>query len=221
MPRGKATRRFDQDYTDWEFGKWTAVRKGERKHHWLCRCVCGTEREIAISSLVDGRSTACGCDRAEKTTRRFTTHGFSKTRVYRIYHAMCRRCNSPSVFGYEHYGGRGIKVCERWSDFTNFLEDMGHPPEGYSIDRIDNDGDYEPSNCRWSSKTEQMNNRRSSSVSITMNGVTHSLGQWCKLLGVNYMTMRWRIECKKMDPVEALQTPVNGSGKKKLDPRGR
>ena len=108
----------------------------------------------------------------------------SKTKIYKVWHGMKRRCYDAKEQTYQNYGGRGIKVCERWHSFENFYADMGDRPDGYEIDRIDNNGDYEPSNCRWASRKEQFKNKRNT-VFMTKDGVTKPLIEWAEDLGIN------------------------------------
>ena len=146
------------------FGRWTVVREGEKKDNrvaWLCKCDCGTERTVITRQLVKGLSKSCGCYMKDRITK----HGHNKvtgsSSEYNSWHQMKQRCLNPNDKRYDDYGGRGIKICERWLDFNNFLEDMGvKPSPKHSIDRIDVDGDYEPSNCKWSDDYEQQRNIR-------------------------------------------------------------
>lgn len=135
------------------------------------------------------------------------THGLFRTRIWRIHHYMMSRCNTPSDQAYKNYGGRGIRVCERWRDVTLFFEDMGEPPDGCSIDRINNDGNYEPGNCRWATKKEQLNNRRNNRI-VEAFGKSQTLHQWAEEYGIKPRTLDNRLFRANMDPEEALNAPL-------------
>lgn len=164
-----------------------------KKSRWLCKCDCGTEKVFDGSSLMSGNTVSCGCFARERLGKLSATHGMTETRVYRIWQAMLTRCRNKNTVNYENYGGRGISVCERWLSFENFLSDMGEPETGQSIDRIDNDGNYEPNNCRWATREMQSKNKRSNRV-LTLNGDSKTLSEWAKQLGIDQASLRERLE---------------------------
>lgn len=127
---------------------------------WLCVCDCGNKTRVSTGDLNKGNSTSCGCLRRERTSEVSLTHGMSKSSTYGTWREMLQRCNNPNNQDFQHYGGRGIEVCGRWKKFENFLEDMGIRPEGLSLDRRNNNGNYELSNCRWATIEMQVQNRR-------------------------------------------------------------
>lgn len=162
-----------------------------------CLCDCGRRKRVYIKSLTSGKTSSCGCLAIERTRQFHTIHGESiknnKSPEYRTWSGILSRCLNKSNPGYKRYGGRGIIVCERWMDsFSNFLLDMGRKPIGCSIDRIDNDGNYEPSNCRWSNSKEQSNNTSANHI-IEFNGTKKTIQQWAEYYGMNHYTLRRRI----------------------------
>lgn len=181
-----------------------AANKPDGTAAWKCLCDCGEVREISGTSLRAGRNRSCGCASPRFTTERTTTHGQSRTRTYRIWQGMRRRC-SEAAKGKDRrlYFDRGIRVCERWEDFECFLSDMGHAPTGSSIDRKDGKGDYDPGNCRWATPQEQANNVRTNSL-VTHAGRTQSVAMWATEVGIKANTLLYRLR-RGMSPARAIQ----------------
>lgn len=145
-------------------------------HFWKCLCDCGNTKIVrGLSDLKNGKTVSCGCVRLKNSYVNTLTHGRTKTKEYRSWSSMKKRCYTPSTFKFEEYGGRGIKVCDRWKhSFENFLEDMGECPENFTLDRKSVDGNYYPDNCRWADLSTQAYNQRKSKRNTTGKvGVTY------------------------------------------------
>lgn len=198
-----------KDITGQRFGRLVALmpnHTGPRGTHWKCECDCGTIIVRRIGFLTSGDVKSCGCLKIEAaiaTGHANRKHGQTKTRFYGVWSAMIRRCYNNHTRHYPHYGGRGIKVCKRWRKFENFMADMGTNPPGLTLDRIDNDGDYSPGNCRWTTRAEQARNTRKA-LRVTFNGETLPLKTWAERLEQNYYTLRGRIFLRGMAPEAAF-----------------
>lgn len=174
---------------------------------WLCRCECGKELVTRGARLRQGGAKSCGCISIEAATKRLRTHGLSYAGEHNVWSHMKSRCYNPGDKRFEHYGGRGISVCPRWRDsFENFIEDMGRRSTGMTLDRIDVNGNYEPSNCRWATMRTQQRNR-SNTVMLSVDGESRPLVEWAERFGIGVPTVRLRLK-KGMTPKDALTTPV-------------
>lgn len=178
-----------KDQTGKVYGRLTAIRMGEPspsgRIRWVCKCECGNEVIVQSSSL--GRGTlSCGCLQKERTADSARTHGMTGTKEFMAWVDMRRRCYNPKYKFFARYGGRGIIVCERWKEsFENFFADMGLcPPDKYAVGRIDNNGNYEPSNCRWENRDEEMNNT-SRNRYFEYEGRIQTGTQWARELGLD------------------------------------
>lgn len=178
---------------------------------WLCECECGTLKTVRGNSLRAGTTQSCGCSHKEKGKKCHYKHGMCNSKTYRAWASMKRRCYRQDDHHYGCYGGRGIKVCERWlNSFENFVCDMGECPEGFSLDRIDVNGDYEPSNCRWTDIYTQSNNKRNN-VYLEYKGERKTISVWAKELRINRNTLYSRIHQYKWDIEKAFS--VQGGSK--------
>jgi len=185
------------ELTGQKFGRLTVIRRVESNKkgntQWLCLCDCSNETIAVGYTLKNGRKKSCGCLQRERTGKAATIHGMYGTRLHKTWLGMKERCNNPNYKDYHNYGGRGITYQEEWEEFQPFYD--WAMSNGYSdkltIDRIDVNGNYEPSNCRWADKKTQGNNTRVNRI-ITIDGVSKTLTQWSDETGVNFRTIWWR-----------------------------
>lgn len=204
-------RRINLKYGD-IFGRLTVIEKdAEKSGHdvfWKCRCKCGNIVSIRSSHLANDKTKSCGCYRVEKTIKRHKTHGHCGESIHNVWMEMGNRCNNVNCKAYKDYGGRGIKVCDEWlSSFENFYEwaiANGYK-KGLTIDRIDNNGNYEPDNCRWITHRENCWNRRNT-LYIMYKGITKPLPQWCYELGLSYSKTRQRLKVLHWSVERAFET---------------
>lgn len=174
-----------KDLTNQPFGRLVARSRAENsqrgKARWNCECSCGNWCVVSGDNLRNSHTQSCGCW-ADEASR---THGRSGSRLYRVWQAMISRCESPKASGYQNYGGKGIRVCERWrASFVAFMEDMGQPPApGLTIERKNGKGNYEPNNCRWATRKEQARNISFNRL-LTFQGQTKVAAEWAELMGL-------------------------------------
>lgn len=206
------------DLTGQQFGRLTVLSEASPRHspngdchrYWLCRCVCETEKEISQSTLRQGKVVSCGCywDELKPNHR----HGKCKTPEYHVWLTMKARCGNPNADAYPRYGGRGIRVCARWMKFENFISDMGERPSAsHSVERKDNDGDYEPGNCIWASKAVQSRNRCTNQI-LEHGGESLTVADWALRLGVSATTLYGRL--RRGWSVERVLTEMPNEGPK-------
>lgn len=177
------------DISNTKFGYLTAINVNRvaksRAILWNCVCSCGNKCVVSTNNLRNGHTQSCGCYLKERCSEMNSTHGKSKIKEYYVWKTMKSRCKNKSNGSYKNYGARGIMVCERWDNsFENFINDMGlRPSDKHSIDRIDNDGNYEPSNCRWADIFEQAGKKRSNKV-LEFNGEIMILEDWARKFNI-------------------------------------
>ena len=189
-----------KDLTGMQFGRLTALEKiGDKyPYKWRCRCSCGNETIVAGGNLRNGHTLSCGCLMRERAANVNKTHGETGSRLYHIWVSMKRRCLNPSVKSYSAYGGRGITVCKEWLNYEPFRDwalANGYA-EDLTIDRIDNNGGYEPRNCRWATYLQQGNNKRDNHF-ISFCGEVYTLLEWSRILGIHRSTLFNRLKKSK------------------------
>lgn len=186
-----------------EYGK---DKYGHKK--FLCICDCGEETIVLKSQLTSGKTGSCGCYQKDRARETQFKHGMAKTAIYQIWKGIIQRCTNPKSKSYNNYGGRGIAICSDWigeSGFENFYEwSMSHGyKEKLTIDRIDNNSDYCPQNCRWVSRDVQANNKRNN-ILINHNGICKTVSEWSKITGINDRKIRQRIKKLNWDMERAI-----------------
>jgi hypothetical protein len=170
-----------------------AGQSNSNKTKWKCMCSCGNSCVVLSASLKEGRTRSCGCYHIKVTGDRFRKHGQCDLPEYNVWMSMRSRCNNPNNKEFRNYGGRGIKVCDRWSDFDAFLSDMGaRPSPKHSIDRLNNSLGYSLHNCEWVLPKKQANNRRNTH-SFTYGNQTKTLSEWAACTGIKHATLYYRL----------------------------
>ena len=173
------------DITGNKYGEWL-VLKYHGSSNWLCKCSCGTIRELKTGTLKSGHSSSCGCKKRK--------HGYDGTKIYRLWSHMKERCYSEKHKSFNHYGGRGITVCDEWLEAKNFIDwafKNGYE-EGLTLDRIDVNGNYEPSNCRFITNKEQQRNKRNSRF-LEIEGQVKTVSEWAEICGLDRHTILFRM----------------------------
>jgi len=200
-----------------QFARWTVLGPGPDGTNHLgrpiptshVRCIDGNEAVVPNGQLRSGHSRSCGCLRHDLAIILNTTHGHAganrHSRIYSVWAGMIQRTTDRAYNQFQDYGGRGVSVCERWRTFDNFLEDMGPGKIGWTIERINNDGNYELANCLWATRAHQGRNKRTNRI-LTVRGITACLVDLCERFGVPYSRIKYRLD-KDWSPERAFFTP--------------
>lgn len=198
------------------FDRLTVIREHDKRAKnknimWECKCFCGKYVIVSSSHLITGHTKSCGCLHKDNHTK----HSCHNLKKYHVWNGMMTRCYNPNSKNYLNYGGRGITVCDRWRESpANFIADMGECLDGYSIERIDVNGNYEPSNCKWANQLEQARNKRTNNF-IEFNGVSLCISGWCERLGIKRSTLNNRLTVMGWSIEKSLTTPVRAKLKNK------
>ena len=202
-----------KDITGRTVGRLTVLSRAKSaKDHstrWLCQCACGNTTIVRRQHLVNNATKSCGCLQREAVIRMSTTHNCRKDKLYQVWNTMVHRCHNPKYKGFHNYGARGITVCDEWrasvKTFIKWANKNGYR-EGLQIDRKNNDGNYEPANCRFTTRTQNQRNTRSNHL-LTLNGTTRCMSEWAEVTGINAATIRDRLR-RGWTEERALTTPV-------------
>ena len=201
-----------------KYGRFSVIEQmpsdDPRHKYFRCLCDCGREKIVREDHLKSGRSRSCGCLRSERAAetgkgfgerrkRHGHAAGFDTTPTYRTWQSMKARCLDRNHKHFKNYGGRGIKVCDAWMDFSAFLSDMGERPKGTTIERTDNSGNYEPGNCVWATSKQQSRNKRTSRT-IRAFGKNTTIAELAEEYGLTYNTLYARIVKADMSPEDAI-----------------
>ena len=207
------------DLTGKRFGNISVIRfdgykqfnDGRKRKKYYCKCDCGKEFSVMGGALTSGNTTSCGCKRYKFDNTKHITHGMTKSSLYRVWVNMKDRCNNSNCKAYKNYGGRGIKVCREWNESSEVFMDWavhnGYR-QGLTLDRVDVNGNYEPSNCRWETMKKQANNRRNNAT-IEFEGESHTVTEWSEIVNIHRDTITYRLK-QGWSVKDALTKPVKG-----------
>lgn len=201
------------DLTGQKFGRLTVIKRVEKQNktrsaYWLCQCECGNTTIVSSPNLKNKHAMSCDCLQQESRLTHSITHGLTKTRIYKIYLGMKKRCYNKNYFQFQYYGGKGIRICDEWlNNFKSFYDwsIANNYNDTLTIDRINSNGNYCPENCRWVDKYVQANNKKTNKL-ITYNNETHTMKEWSKITGLTYSTIQHRLD-RNWDIEKALTTP--------------
>ena len=212
-----------KDITGRVYGRLTVIDRVENDKHnqarWKCLCECGNYTVAVTSELNRGNVRSCGCLNREISKMVNSKHGFKYTRLYKVWGGIKKRCYNQNCKSYKNYGGKGITMCDEWkNDFKSFHDwafangyDENAEYMKCTIDRIDTNGNYEPSNCRWVDVKSQERNRKNN-IFITYKNETHCIGEWAEILGINYIALHQRIRKYGWSIERAFTEPINTKG---------
>lgn len=207
MSSSKHAKHFN-DITGMRFGRLVAIEFCKSTNKWVCQCDCSNVTSVASGSLRFGITKSCGCLYREMVKKAPLKHGLSHSGEYRTWLCMRQRCYNKNDGRYRDYGGRGIRVCQEWHKFENFFADMDpKPSSAHSIERLDNDGHYEPCNCIWATPKRQARNR-STNILISFNNETKLMIEWAEMIGIKYDTLKSRLRKNNWSVVRAITEPV-------------
>lgn len=198
-----------------KYGRLTVIadagKRGHNHQYVLCRCDCGVEKEIRLEHLSSGKIVSCGCHKQEMATKHGLCRRNNEHPLYNVWEGIIARCENPNSVGYKNYGGRGIKVCKEWHDAEKFIDwaILNGWQKGLTVNRINNDGNYEPDNCELTTMKVQARNKRSNHL-ITFNGKTQCLTDWAIELDISCLTLSKRINTMGWPIDRALTEPVKG-----------
>ena len=216
----KSKRAWREDLSGKIFAKLTVIKLSHRNSRghaiWLVKCECGTQKAVAGHMLKGQKQISCGCVRARNLITQNIKHGLSKSQIYYRWCGMIKRCRNPHCKQYPNYGGRGIAVCGRWLVFENFLEDMGHPPKGMSLDRKDNNLGYSKENCRWATRKEQSRNTSRNRIMLVADQKLVAKDA-AKKVGLSYSKVLGRLH-RGWDQQDALNLPHYARKPKLMQP---